>query len=136
MDELHGAGIERRHLGRGSRGGLATALAGRGFVVGGGEFLQFLLDEVLHGLHVVVGHGLDVLNALRVGQREILVHGPQTREQRVGELRQLRQRQLTQGDEILYLYAHTIAYERIFREVGIKGLRLGAVAPVDGRYGC
>ena len=79
----------------------------------GVEPVEHLLDEVLHRLHVVVGHALYVLHPLRVGRREVAIDVAQKLKVGVVELFQLGQGQLTQADEVLNLYPHAVAHKRI-----------------------
>ena len=98
--------------------------------------VELLLDEVFHGLDVVVCHLLYVLHAACVGLGKVCVDGAQAAEEAMVERGQLRQRQFAQGYEVLNLYAHSVAYERILGEIGGQRLGFGAVAPVYRRYGC
>ena len=49
------------------------------------NFVEFLLDEVLHSLHVVIGHLLDVLHTLRISLREVAIDVAQTFEEALVE---------------------------------------------------
>ena len=76
--------------------------------------VEALLEEVFHGLHVVVGHGLDVFHALRVGLGEVAVDVAQLAELGAVNPLELGQRNFAQGDEILHLHIHAVANEGVF----------------------
>ena len=92
---------------------------------------ELLLEEVLDRLHVVVGGQLDVLDALRVGGREL-------RRQAVHRLR-LRGGEAALGDALLggerlepgALDDYAPVDETVFGEDSAKFGALVAVAPVD-----
>ena len=75
------------------------------------HFINFLLDEVLHSLHVVVRHLLDVLHALCISLGEVLIDGTQFR---CHTLYIEKFQEICQRDEILNLYPHPILYQCIF----------------------
>ena len=76
--------------------------------------IKLFLDEIFHGLHVVVGYLLYVFHPLSVCLAEVAVDVAQLLEESMVEPGQLGQGQLTQRDEIFYLNPHAIAYERVF----------------------
>ena len=78
------------------------------------NLIEFFLDEVLDSLHIMVGHLLDVLHTLCFCGSEVAIDIAELVEQFMVEIFQLRQRQFTKGDEILYLDTHTIPNQRIF----------------------
>ncbi len=84
------------------------------FYAGKAEGVKLLLEEVFHRLYVVVGDGFYLLDALCVSSREVLVDGAEGGKQGVVYLRQLGERYLAEGDEILNLHAHAVADESIF----------------------
>ena len=100
------------------------------------NLVKFLFDEVLHSLHIVVGDLLDVFHALGTNLVKVAIDGAKLGEQGMVEIGKLRQRQLTQGDEILYFHTHTVAYECILRKIVGQRLGLSSVTAIDGRYGC
>ena len=77
------------------------------------NLVEFLLDEVLYSLHVVVGHLLDVLHALCVLLVEVEIDAAQCFKQGVVEVLELRQWQLAQCNEIFDFYAHSVTDECI-----------------------
>ena len=81
------------------------------------EGVHFLLDDVLDGLYVVVGHRLDLLHAPGVGVREIEVERAQGGEFRAVDAGQLRQRQFAQGDEVFHFDADAVADEGLLRKI-------------------
>ena len=95
--------------------------------------IELLLDEILHGLDVVVGDGLDLLDARRILLGEVAPNGAQTLSLH-REALELRQGQLAERNEILYLHTHTIANEGKLGEIRRKGFCLAAIATVYGRY--
>ena len=77
------------------------------------NLVEFLLNEVLYCLHVVVGHLLDVLHALCVLLVEVEIDAAQCFKQGMVEVLELRQWQLAQCYEIFDFYAHSVANECI-----------------------
>ena len=97
--------------------------------------VEFLLDEIFHGLHVVVGGLLDFLDACGVCFREVAVDVAERVEAAVVEVLQLRQRQLAERDEVFNLHAHPVTDEGILREIFCQQPGLVPVSPVDRRDG-
>ncbi len=97
------------------------------------QLRQPATDVVLHGLHIVHGHGLD-LGQFRHGLRvEVGDDGPQTVLLLLVQGFQTGQRALfTQVDEPFDLHVHALAVERGFREVIDQDAGLGAIAAVQG----
>ena len=94
-----------------------------------------LLEEIFDGLHVVVGRGLDRLDALGVGQAEIAVEAAQGLPcGRIDPL-ELGERQLAQGDEIFDLHADAVADQCVLGKIIGELPRCIAVATVNGGYG-
>ena len=81
------------------------------------DLIELLLDVVLHGFHVVIGHLLNLLHALGVGRGKLSIDTAQTLEERSVETLQLRKGKLAQGDEILNLYTDAVTNERILRKI-------------------
>ena len=79
--------------------------------------VKLLLDEVLHSLHVVVGHALDLLHASCISLRELLVDATQVGEQSLVNTLQLGQGKLAKHDKILDFNTYAVADERILREI-------------------
>ena len=96
---------------------------------------ESFFEEILHGFHVVVGPGLDFLDAGGVFGREIAVDGPKGGETGRIHFRELGKREFAQGDEILHFHEDAVAHQGIFRKECGKFSRLGGIAPVDGRDG-
>ena len=82
-------------------------------VIESADFVKFFLDEVFHGLHVVVGDFLDILNATSVLFIEVAVNVSQSVEEPMIHICQLWKRQLAKGNEIFNFHSQTIADERI-----------------------
>ena len=104
-------------------------------VCGQSQRVHLLLDDVFDGLDVVVRHRLDLLDALRVGFREVRVERAQGFGLRPVDARELRQRELAQGDEILHFDADAVADQCLFRKIIGEFFRFVPVAPVYGRNG-
>ena len=100
------------------------------------EHRNFLLDEVFDGLDVVVSDLFDVLHTLSVLLREVTIDVAEGFKQAMVEILQLWQWQFTQGDEVLYLHANTIANQRILRKISCQFLCLFSVAAIYRRDGC
>ena len=96
------------------------------------DFVHLLLEQVLDGLHVVVGDRFDLLHAAGVVRREVAVERAQLFERRRIDLRQLGQRQFAQSDEILHLHADAVADERRLGEIVGQFFGFAAIAAVDG----
>ena len=77
------------------------------------QSLQFLLQEILHSLHVVVGDALNLLNVESIFHRELGVKLAQLIISRLGNTCQLWQWNLAQSDKILNLDTHTVANQSI-----------------------
>ena len=99
------------------------------------EGVHLLLDDVLHGLHVVVGHRLDLLHTRGVGRREVAVEAPQGLALRRAHARELRQRDFAQGDEIFHFDPDAVADQGLFRKIIGEFLRFTTVTAVYGRDG-
>ena len=95
--------------------------------------IKLFLDEVLHGLHVVVGHLFNILHPLSIGRREVNVDVAQLREQRMVEILKLWQRQFAERNEILNLYPDSIAHKRILRKKISQRLCLTTIAAINRR---
>ena len=92
-------------------------------------------QEVFHRFHVVVRHRLVGLDGLPGFGAKLLVQPPQGRENFGGHGRQLRQRQLHEGDEVFDFHPHPVAHQGQLRKVGRQGGGGTGVAPVEGRKG-
>ena len=79
--------------------------------------VELFFYKVLHSLNVVVGSLLYLLHTLCLLLSHIAIDVAQLLEESLWECRQLRQGQLAQRYEILYLYANTITDKGILREV-------------------
>ena len=105
----------------------------------GGETLDRgdpLLDEILHGLHVVVGPGLDGAYVLRVHHGEVAVHGPAgSRAVRVGHGQFDDGRRVRQMQEPLDFDPHARAYQAELGDQRRQRRDPRAVAPVERRNG-
>ncbi len=77
------------------------------------HLVELFLDIVFHGLHVVVGHFLNILHALGTLLIEVAVNIAQSLKLTMVEVLQLGQRQLTKGNEIFYLNTDAIAYQGV-----------------------
>ena len=99
-----------------------------------GVVAETLLQPVLHGLHVVVGGGLDGLHGFTVGHREASDHGIQLGDGGGGERSDLGQ--LGRGGEGLQpfdLDLDAIADQAELGEMLAQRGNLGFVAAVEGR---
>lgn len=90
------------------------------------------LYEVFHRLDVMVGGLLYLLDLGGLVLGHVAVDAAQSVEEAAVEVPQLGQRQLAQGDEVLYLHADSVSYEGKFGIVGGKVPDLSVVPPVDG----
>ena len=84
------------------------------------DFIQFFLDELFYGLHVVVCDALNVLHAGSVGFGEVRVEIAQGGKVFVRKVCQLGQGQFAQGNEVLYFDTHAILHQGVFGEVGCE----------------
>ena len=98
------------------------------------HLLEAVLDEVLHCLHVMVGHLLDLLDLCSILRCHVPVDVSQSLEFRRVEISKLRQRNLAEGDKVFDLYPDTVFDECIFAEIFSKWLCLTRIASVDRRY--
>ncbi|MNQ88441.1 hypothetical protein D3C85_1037010 [compost metagenome] len=98
-----------------------------------GVALDLLLEPVLHGLDVVVGHSLDVLDAGGVGFGEVLHQRLQLRLGIGRELRHVGQAGLGQGDQPVDLDLHAVAHEGRLGEPLAQRVGLGGITAIDGR---
>ena len=101
----------------------------------GVQRVHLLLDEVLHGLHIVVCRLFNLLHPFRILRSEAAVKVPERFKKFMVEALQLWQRHLAERYEVFYLHAHAITYQRIFREVSCQRFRLVSVAAVNRRDG-
>ena len=92
---------------------------------------ELLLDEILHGFHIVVGHLLNILHPLGILLRELTIDIAQTVKQTLVERLELRQGEFTKRYEILYLYPDTIADECKFGKIIGQLLSLASVSAID-----
>ena len=106
------------------------------------QAVELLLDEILHGLDVVVCHSLEVLDSLGVGHREVAVDVAQRLiESGAGlpvggsNVDKLRQWQFAQGDKIFYFHLHAVADQGVLGKIAVEMLSFAAVAAVDRRDG-
>ena len=72
------------------------------------QLVKLFFQEILHRLHIMVRHALNVLNALRVGFGKVTVNVSQGFENTLIHPFQLRQRQLTQRDKVFYFNLYTV----------------------------
>ena len=98
------------------------------------DFVELLLDEVLHSLHVVVRHHFDVLNTLGILLREVAIDVAKLLVAD-GNILQLRKGQMRECDEIFHFNADTIANQSILRKVRSQGFSLSSVTPINRRNG-
>ena len=94
------------------------------------QLLEFLLDEVLDSLNIVVCNLFDILNLLRLLYSKILVNLSQRRELAFREALQLRKRDAAKGDEILDFHPDTVSYERILGEIIAEDFYFVVISPV------
>ena len=78
------------------------------------NLVKLLLDKILHGLDIVVRGLLYLLHAGSILLTEIAVDITETVKDTVVEISKLRQWELTESDEILYLHTHTVSDKGIF----------------------
>lgn len=97
--------------------------------------VDLFLDEVFHGLDVVVGYALNVLHAGGICLGEVGVDGAQQCLDGLCDACQLWQGEFCKTDEIFDFDTHAIANECELGEIVGQVGRLGAVSPVDGRNG-
>ena len=74
--------------------------------------VKLLLDEILHGLDVMVGHLLDVLHAGGILLREVAVDAAKTIEESRVKALELRQGELHKRDKVFDFHADAITYQR------------------------
>ena len=74
--------------------------------------VKLLLDEILHGLDVMVGHLLDVLHTGGILLREVAVDAAKTVEEGRVEALELRQGELHERDKVFDFHADAITYQR------------------------
>ena len=98
------------------------------------NLIEFFLDEVLHGFHVVVGYLLDVLHSLCVSLGEVGIYLAQGGEEVLVEGLQLRQRKFAKCNEIFNLHLYAVFYQRVFGEVVCKIFCLAMITAIDRRY--
>ena len=96
--------------------------------------IHLLLYKVLDGLDVVIGGFLYLLHAQSVLHGKVLIYGTQRGEVLLGDFGQLRQRQMTQGDEIFHLHHGAETNQRIFRKILFERRCRIPVASVHRRY--
>ena len=75
--------------------------------------VELLLDIILHSLHVVIGHLLNVLHPLSIGRCELAIDVTKTFKEAMVEILKCRQWQLTKSDKIFYFNAYAITYQCI-----------------------
>ena len=107
-------------------------------LAGGGQFGvvgHAALQEVLDGLHVVVGGALEGLDGLGVGAAEVLHDGFQALAGGWAEGLQFGQAGVGQGDEPGHFHLHAVAHEGGLGPVGAQRRDLGGIAAIQGRQG-
>jgi hypothetical protein len=95
---------------------------------------EAILEPVFHGLHVVIGAGLDGLDGFRIRHREVADDAVQLGNRDIRKGRAL-------GDcgvrseclEPLDFDPDTIADQAVFREMGAQAFDLGSIAAVERR---
>ena len=75
--------------------------------------VELFLDKVLYRLHIMIGCLLDFLHTGGIRLCEMAIDIPQGLKKVMVEILQLWQRQLTKRNEVFYLHANSITYERI-----------------------
>ncbi len=95
--------------------------------------VETLLEEVLHGLHVVVRNRFEILDLQGVLLGELLIDGGELLQRGGGNPRELRQPLAAEGYEILNLHLHAVADKGELREILVEARSLRAVATVDRR---
>ena len=100
------------------------------------ERTDFLLNEILDSLDVVVGHLLDVLHTLGVLDRELTIDVTQGFKQAVVEILKLGKRELAERNKVFDFYTHTITYQGVFREIVCQSIGLTTIAAINRRDGC
>jgi hypothetical protein len=96
---------------------------------------KFVAQKVLDGLHIVVRDPFVVFHSLGILQREELVEPAQLPEYGRVHRRELGQRQLAEGNEVLHFDQNAVAHQRQLGEVGRQRGGLAAVATIEGRNG-
>ena len=136
QDDLFTAALEHEAV-----RGVVDVLGGAGEVdelAGGSQFGVIghaALQEVLDGLHVVVGGALEGLDGLGVGAAEVLHDGFQALAGSRAEGLQFGQAGIGQGNEPGHFHLHTVAHEGGLGPVGAQRRDLGGVAAIQGRQG-
>ena len=104
------------------------------FLVAGvyAQCVEASLYEVFHCLDIVIGGLLDFLDFCGLVLGHVAVYAAQGVEEAAVEILQLGQRQLAQGDEILYLNSYSVSYESKLGIIGGKVPYLSVVPSVDG----
>ena len=94
------------------------------------NLVELFLDEILHGLYVVVSNALYVLHALGISLGEVAVNVAQSL-CRCGKTLQLGQRQFAQSDEILNLYSYAVLNKCVLRKITGQRLGLATVTSIN-----
>ena len=81
------------------------------------KLLEAVLDEILYGLYIMVGHLFYFLDLGGIFRSHVPVDVPQCLEEGSVEVGKLRKRNPAEGDEVLDLHTHPVSDERIFAEI-------------------
>ena len=100
-------------------------------LIGQPEGIEPLLDEVLHGLDVVVRRTLDLLDTCCISAGEAQVDVVEVFDTLLVEHLAQRRELLAQSDEVKDLDTYPIADQCLLREVGDESLGLRPVASID-----
>ena len=84
------------------------------------EAVETLLEEIFHRFDVMVGDGLDLLDAFGVLERKIAADVAELVENRVVNVLELGQREFTQSYEIFHLDPYTVTDQGEFRKIVVK----------------
>ena len=79
--------------------------------------IEFLLNEILYSLNIVVGYLFNVLHTLGIGRRKLTIDVAKKFKASMINILQLWQRQFAQGNKILDFHTYSISDKGIFREI-------------------
>lgn len=98
--------------------------------------VEALLQEVLHSLHIVVGHRFVLLDAAGIVLCKILIDGAQCVGGAGRHIAKLLHPALAKGYKIFHLYLHAVTYQCELRKIAVKPRGFAAVTAIDRRNGC
>ena len=94
--------------------------------------VELFLDEIFHGLHIMIGGPLDLLDARGRSLVKVPIDVAELIEAGMIEGCQLGQWKLAKRYEIFDLHPNAVSDERIFRKISSQGGSLFSITTVDG----